>query len=225
MNSNLHARQFDDDLATNIRRIGRTAPLAPIDVGDTVNTNVYFTSGAVLMESLTLELDFNSALVEFVSFEAGTDGCGGALLEGELKSDDQNVVLFDGTTTSYASGNDWRFTTVTFRSTGLSDVAVFGGAVAEVADSNAARLLPSNAEFEADSGVMLVIGTGSNRVRRVCASQHVRERDSTRPQRSGPECTAVDPLLGDVNLGCQFPGIDALLIAQCILINDDPTAV
>jgi len=92
--------------------------------------------GSVDVSTLTMEMDFDSSLLTFVSVATGTDDTvwGDAVL-GEVRTDNDDVVRFLSSTTSYATGNNWHFATIEFLSTGAGTV-VFSGRIVQLADES-----------------------------------------------------------------------------------------
>jgi len=217
---NLRAESLDVDIASSQRQISRNGALDAIAAGDMVDIKIYFTSGGSAVGALTLELEFDSSLLAFVSVAAGEDdNTWTDPVAGEVKSDDPNVVRFGGVTTNAAAGNDWHFATLRFQSTGVDGVAIFGGYMVEVADGSAIDLRDPYTPFVAGAGVALIIGDGQARRRR---AEHWQPSSQLRLTRRAVGC--ADPLLGDVNQDCQLSSKDALLTAKYSLVNDDQTA-
>ena len=217
MYSNLaHAGSFDADFATSSSRVGTLNPIETVVSGATVRVKVYVSCGSVDVSTLTMEMDFDSSLLTFVSVATGTDDTvwGDAVL-GEVRTDNDDVVRFLSSTTSYATGNNWHFATIEFLSTGAGTV-VFSGRIVQLADE-VPTVLIVDATINAGHETSLVI-TGARR------SRYVRPPARMRRQVAG--CTAgVGPYpLGDVDEDCAFTGVDLVWTTQYVLINDDAGA-
>lgn len=224
MYSNLQAAGIDVDLATDSSRIAQLNSLQGIGVNESVEIKVYVTTGSLLVGSLTLDVGYDASLLEFVSVATGQDDTvWGDTVAGEVRSDDSNTVRLGGITTGYASGDNWHFATLTFRSTGVAGRVLFSGYVVEIADATATDLQGRDVAFVAGHNVELVIGDGGTERRERRADDPRGRRH--RMQRSSLCVGGAGPYpMGDVNRDCEFSGKDALLTAQFTLVNDDVVA-
>jgi len=217
MYSNLAATGIDADFATSASRVSILNPLGTVATGDSVSIKVYVSCGSALISTLTMEMDFDSSLLTFVSVSTGTDDSvwGDAVL-GEVRVDNDNVVRFLSSTTSYATGNNWHFATIEFLAVGAGE-ALFGGRISQIADENPTVLQAADLPIDAGENTTLLI-TGARR------SRYARPLSRARRQVDG--CTlGTGPFpLGDVDEDCAFTGVDVVLATQYVLINDDPVA-
>ena len=223
VHANLKAELFDVDLATDATRVRSLSPLESINLGDIVQVKVYVTSGQTPVGSLTLDLVFDPALLNFVDVvTGGDDGIWTDSVQGEVRSDIASIVRFGGVTTNYATGDSWHFATVIFRSTGIQGVAMFSGHTVEIAGSTANDLQASYTPFVAGDVSLIIGNINSQDQRRRATALTARRRQV---QLQGCRVDAGPYPAGDVNCDCEFSGKDALLTAQYTLINDDSDTV
>ena len=221
---NLRARSYEIDIASSSGAIGIGPPLS-YPSGDTVSVELYLTTGDVSLGALEVALQYDPAVLTFVTATGGSDFNQNF---GSDASRAPGVVDLGGVTTAYLSGSNLHIATVTFTVTDrTAGDAAFSGHIMSAADRDGNNQNPHVPQtpfsFGSVGTARMPLQLNRNRREGSAIFRQGAPRMAPMARRTAGTCTVGrGPYpIGDTNGDCKFDTTDALVAAQFLLISSN----
>eukprot|EP00040_Diaphanoeca_grandis_P037033 m.239325 g.239325 ORF g.239325 m.239325 type:complete len:2593 (+) comp33743_c0_seq1:121-7899(+) len=222
---NLKAREYEIDVASSTARVAEGYAVVP-DSETTLTIKLFFTTGAIAIGALEMELMFDTSKLSFNEAVGGSDfdqnfGADGSEVPG--------VVKCGGVTTAYLQGENLHVATVTFTVKQNQGIGAFTGRVVSIADSAGKGGIVATPFDFGTVGEVEVVWSGRRRRQDVMRARTKLGRRNlntsvTRHVRRGNGQCAPHYPVGDVNGDCVFDTTDALLTKQFLGISSNGNA-